>query len=296
VFILSSIGIGLVLHKLDNKLFMVALYVSIVALALVSVPYDLLFIGSLVRLSGPLRQPDFLAAWLGCGLLIGLFAYRWYPRYSKAILAAQGLLLVTLLLTETRAIIGLVLLLTLVYLWIFKKAWKFIIGAVIITCVLFVPFIHTKALHSTTHILQQDVLLRVHIQSVAIQSFKTMPFQGYGPGNIVNVLACAKLTSPDLVAVCNRHLEYTSSHNIFIDRLLEFGWLGGLTYIALTVYAITRGFRSQTESGRALSFCMLLLGFYYLTNITSTEVELLFWVLLIAALFTPRFATEELKI
>ena len=82
---------------------------------------------------------------------------------------------------------------------------------------------------------------------------------------------------------CRQGYFFNSSHNIFIDRVLAIGWLGGLAFLAIVMLAIYRGLRGKQELW-VLGYAVALIGFYYLTNVTSVTLELLLWVLLMRCL------------
>jgi O-antigen ligase len=110
-----------------------------------------------------------------------------------------------------------------------------------------------------------------------------------GAANIPVALDCHTLQAADLQKTCRQGFSFNSSHNIFLDRVIEMGWIGGGAYIALVGTCLYRGLRSNREA-KVLSLAALLIAFYYLTNITSVTLELLFWILLVSAAFHPRLA------
>lgn len=292
LFLLSAIGMGLAIRKLERDVLVGSLYVTTLLLAAVSVLYNLLFLGSLVRLAGPLRQADVLAAWLGCGFLLGLSLYHRLPRYRVFIIAGQTLLLVTLLLTGTRAVIGIVPLLSVVYVWRYGKSQQALAAVVVAACLLILVLF---AGPGGTALLGQDAQLRLHVQAAALHAISGMPLSGYGPGTIANIIPCQRFTSPDLLHVCSLHLVFTSTHNIYLDRLLAFGWLVWIPLLSVLCYGLWRGYRSRDPAILALAAAVSLISLYYLTNVTSPELELLDWMLLICILFSdsPRMSSTR---
>jgi O-antigen ligase len=93
------------------------------------------------------------------------------------------------------------------------------------------------------------------------------------------------LQSPALQKTCHQGYFFNSSHNIFIDRFLAVGWLGGLAFLALAVLAIYKALRAQPEV-RIVGWALLLIACYYLTNVTNVTLELLLWVLILRGLYS----------
>jgi hypothetical protein len=106
-------------------------------------------------------------------------------------------------------------------------------------------------------------------------------------GNLADALNCSRLAGKQLKATCKQGYFFNSSHNIYIDRALGIGWLGALAYIAIIVLAIRKGLRVKPES-KIFAYGALLIGLYYLTNVTSLTLELLFWILLMRCLIASR--------
>jgi O-antigen ligase len=130
---------------------------------------------------------------------------------------------------------------------------------------------------------EQSIHYRLSLQDYALKASGRKPFLGYGPGNLADALRCPWLPAGPLQTTCHQGYFFNSSHNIFIDRILAIGWLGGLAYLGIVILAIYRGIRSKKEV-RSMGYGLLLIGCYYLTNVTSLTLELLLWVLVVQCL------------
>lgn len=75
-----------------------------------------------------------------------------------------------------------------------------------------------------------SVRYRLDLQSAALKASDHRPFLGYGIGNLADALNCPSLHVAPLKQTCHEGYFFSSSHNIYLDRVLAFGWLAGLCY------------------------------------------------------------------
>ena len=281
----ACIGCGLALSRVSTKRLISSLYSVISAIALLSLPFSWYRYGSFTRIGGLFSQADIFAVILGCGLLLGFAVIKLYPRYRLYIGLMEIYMLVLLMLTQTRAALVLVGILFLYLIWQSRTQLKLSkLKWVAIICGLILVIIGAKLLLPTrvtnTSYAYQSISYRLSLQKYALKSVETRPYLGYGPGNLADSLACNKLDSSTLQKSCKEGYFFNSSHNIFIDRLLAIGIIGGLAYLTFVIIEITKGLRSDRNT-QILALCALLITAYYLTNVTSISLELLFWIILL---------------
>lgn len=284
--LLSCVGCGLLVQRLQTRQLIAYIYSGISFVAIVSIPYTLLKFHSLYRVGGVLAQADIFACLLGCGILFGWWLLQAYPQRQKVLVASQLLLIGLLIITQTRA--GLLLTILLSSYWMLSQkkrvSWRIAVLAIIGTFVLVIG-VHYLAPNRLTDAsyASQSVTYRWHLQTAALHEAVQHPLLGYGPGNLADALSCQNLTSADLQHSCRQGYFFNSSHNIYLDRILALGWLGGLAYIGLVAYCLYHGLRARSEQ-RIMALSGLLIALYYFTNVTSVVLELLFWVLLLHSL------------
>jgi len=284
--LLACIGIGLLLATIAHQRLLTWLYAMILGLSVISVPYSWLHFHSLLRIGGVFSQADIFACFLGCGLLFGLEMLNLYPRRRNVLLGIQLFFAILLLLSQTRAVLLSVIVPCL--LWEFQnrrgKALKQV-TLYVVAALLFLGGLHyfmPDRLTNTAYA-SQSIHYRLTLQSYALKASKQKPLWGYGPGNLADALACSRLPDRSLQTTCGQGYFFNSSHNIFIDRILAIGWLGGLSYLAVVMLAIYKGLSGKREV-RILGYSVILISCYYLTNVTSVTLELLLWVLLLQCL------------
>ncbi len=283
---LACIGIGILGKTIKLEQLLLGLYVLIVGLAVVSVPYSWLHFHSLLRMGGVFAQADIMACFIGCGLLIGLGMWGLCPKQRRLLLGIQGFLVGLLLLTQTRAVLFLVIGLYLIFMIKHRRRGSPLVIVAVIAALLLFGTLHyflPSRITDRAYVVQ-SISYRLSLQKYAVQTSAHRPFLGYGPGNLADALACSRLPAGSLQTTCKQGYFFNSSHNIFIDRVLAIGWLGGLSYLGLVVLALYRGWRGN-KTLQIVGYTLTLIGCYYLTNVTSLTLELLFWILLMQSLF-----------
>lgn len=293
--LLACVGIGLLMRTIPFGRLLTGLYTVILALGVVSVPYSWLHFHSLVRIGGVFAQADIMACFVGCGLVLGLGMLNLYPKRRLLLLGGQLFLAGLLLLTQTRAVLFLIIGLWLV--WIIQnqrsKVFKPLVIYIIAVVVLLGALNYLVPRLTNTAYASQSLHYRLSLQGYALRASGQKPVVGYGPGNLADALSCSRLPAGQLQTTCGQGYFFNSSHNIFIDRVLAIGWLGGFSYLAVVGLAIYGGLCSKRRF-RIIGYAVILIGGYYLTNVTSVALELLLWILLIQCLaISPNYKKQS---
>ncbi len=294
--LLACAGCGLLIAwKTPLKQLQIILYAAILALALLSIPYSLLRFHSLLRDPGLFAQADIMACFLGVGIILGLGLLKAYPSWRFKLLAGQFVLLALLWLTETRAALFLVIIIGLVWQFVAypkQRVRRMAMSVVAVAILLAVLVPLTPDRVSNVSYASTSITYRLSLQKDALRSSFQKPLLGYGPGNLVDALTCSKLDQAALQKTCAQGYFFNSSHNVFLDRVLAIGWLGGLAYLGFAVFGLWRSLRADSEV-RVLGFAALFIAFYYLTNVTSVTLEVLFWILLMSCLLPANRASAS---
>lgn len=276
-------GFGLLCRSVSRARFAAGLYLLICLFALVSVPYSWFHMHSLWRIGGLFLQADIFAVFLGCGLLFGAHLMRQYTAYRSYIAVAQLALLCLLVVSGTRAVLILLALLYPAYvqlaygLWRIKK-WLLYVALVVLLAVTAAVLLPSRL--TSPRYADQSIAYRFALQRAALHASTARPYFGYGAGNLADALDCRTLHDEQLLQTCRQSFFFNSSHDIFIDRVLAVGWIGGISYAAIVFTVIIRGWRRGRQI-RPESAAALLIAGYYLTNVTSVPLEILFWALLL---------------
>jgi O-antigen ligase len=283
----ACIGCGLALRSLSSKQLITWLYGLICVIAAVSVPYTWLRLHTFSRIGGVFAQADIFAVFMGCGILLGWTISDMYPRFRWQVRGMQLVFFSLLIISETRAVLGVVVLISTYVLWQRRQrytgmaTWKWIVLGVSLLCLLgcfkvLVPSRVTSLAYGL-----QSVRYRLSLQGSGLRASEQKPLFGYGPGNLADALACNKLTAPSLQRTCHQDYFFNSSHDIFLDGILGIGWIGGSAILLLVLIELKVGLKADKYT-RTLAYCILLIACYYLTNVTNISLELLLWILLLS--------------
>ncbi|HXE10462.1 MAG TPA: O-antigen ligase family protein, partial [Verrucomicrobiae bacterium] len=239
-------GCGLALRQVPAKQFSTWLFVIILMLAIVAAPYTRWHAHSLARIGGLFSQADIFAVFLSCGLLLSLQMREYYRDLRAYILASQVLFFGLLLLSGTRFALLTVLVLMPIYLqqlrgWWGAGRWLLYLAVVVILLVALRGALPARV--TNVGYADESIHYRLDLQSAAMRSAVHRPVAGYGPGNLADALDCRKLAAADLQATCRQHYFFNSSHNIYLDRVLAVGWLGGLAFLGLVTLGAYRNLR-----------------------------------------------------
>lgn len=282
--LLACIGCGLIVRQVPAKRLAQGIYASSVALAAVTIPYSLLISGNLSRTGGVFHQADFLAMWLVCGCIVGYGLWPKKTAYRALMTLSQLLVIGVILLTQTRAALLLLVVLSIcIAIRELHARWRIMaIVLVLITAVLIGSVLHMTAPHN--RILDrgyssESLRYRASLQSYGVRAVRHQPMVGYGPGGIQNALSCLTFHDRALQETCRQGYYFDSSHDIFLDRFIALGIVGGLAFLVTVIGLLWAGIRSAGTS-RYFWYAALAICLYYLTNVTSVGIELLLWILL----------------
>lgn len=284
---LAFIGCALAYLRVRLKDLLAGLYLTVLGLALVSLPYSLVRFHTIRRLGGVFSQADWLALVLGCAIIVGISLMLARRAWRRPLILTQSFLSVVLILTETRAII--VLLVLVLIGWALRERSRVVVySAVFLSGVAIVGALSLAQLGS--HRLSDQAYAassfryRADLQAEALRASKHNPVWGYGQGNLTTALDCGQMTKNELIKSCRENYFFNSSHNVFLDRVLTVGWVGGLAYLGLVIRSIYLGLKSTKPFVRTAAYCILLIAGYYLTNPSSIWIELCLWVLMLQTL------------
>jgi len=279
--LLACIGVGLVFSEFNSKRLLNGLYLYAVGLAGLSLAHDLLFGLHAGRLAGTALQADAMGVCLGAGFIIGLYRLKKPLDYRLAV--AQVFLLLCLFMTQTRAVIILVALIGLLVLCRHRPKQKrsmlvifTIVFVVIAGLVVVLPRVTNPGY------LSRSITYRLDLQAVGVRALWHMPPLGYGVNSLYfGTLSCSNMHDAALLKTCAQGFGFDSTHNIYLDRVLELGWIAGVAYVVLFTYVLWSSFQSKNRELMPFLAVGALVFVYYFTNITTIDVELLAWIVLL---------------
>ena len=289
--LLAIIGIALNSSFLKPQFIAKGVFVSSALVAFLAFPYDMLRYHEMIigRLNGTLVQSNILAVYISAGLIIGFYwlVTNTYKDKKYILVAMEAYMLFMVVLTQTRFIVILLSLMALTYFALSAKKDKKIILIAIATLLFMIGSVFVANNRQIgPKAIDNSISYRLHLQSKAFSGDSIKPIQHNGTDRLMNKLDCKNLRqSNDLSKTCDRGFIFTSYHNQFLDRTVQFGWLFGIAYVAIIVTALVAFYRQRSNKlFVALGSACAVILFYYFTNVTSIELELLLWVLMLQGL------------
>lgn len=280
--LIASIVCAVLFSLYDVRKFLIGLYTVLCAVVVLSIPYSLLVFDDASRLPGLFSQSSIFACIIGASLILGFAMYEYYPKRKFLLLSLQIILGITLLATQSRSV---TLIIFVILIWLLQKRFNRFRIAVMSLLLVLVAGTIVQIIYPTRFTdagyLQTSIDYRVMLQTEAAKHSHNRLLFGYGIGNIPSVLNCGSLQADQLQTSCSEGLYFNSSHNIYLDRVLEIGILGSISLILLVVLGIIRGLRSSHSRYHLIALGLLLISVYYLTNVTHILLDLLFWILLV---------------
>lgn len=293
--VLSSIAIGVVVAPVvPTKFFKYCFYISTlyaVTVVVLELPGAL----SGGRVQGLVGQPGLSATILGVGILSSYFYLQSIQRTCWHYVSV-GLLCVTLLLTGARSailpfVLGCIILAVYSTLRDRTSFFTLISGRIqliltIVIClgVLF-AFVAPGRVKNIAYF-GDSAEYRVQLFQYGLGRLQTMPMWGYGAGGIEEL---GPRDLPGLLAESfnDQAATIASTHNVFLDFLLEYGWFAALLFICVYILALFKGFTSHDKTYRALALVLFYVLLQGLVNPVWQESDTISWILIVALTLGP---------
>ena len=257
---------------------------------------NLLFSKEIIRISGSLGQPNFLAFYL---ILVLPFSIALLFSYKSLILKTLSvlttfLILSTLILTFSRAawlslFLAIFAIFILISLKIPKKELfnhvkkqKTLLIILILLSIIFLSFfketIYKRTKESFSAAPRQNTLLiRIHEWSGGVKVFLKRPLLGVGPENLYYFYGNDK--DPWLNLVKNEWFYKTYNlRNLYLDFLVKTGLLGFLSFLVLVIYILKK--LTQSLSSMALFFSFSVFLFFSFFYFLTSSSLIFFWLIL----------------
>ncbi|HEY4964067.1 MAG TPA: O-antigen ligase family protein [Candidatus Saccharimonadales bacterium] len=299
--LISVILLALLINQSAKTKLSLYLFIYLCLLNLLAIPYTLYRLQSLYRFGGFYSQADLMAMMLGLNIVFGLdLIIKAKTKMHRLLIEMICLaLFLELVLTQTRTVIYLVIIIGLIWYFIqfglkIKKQALFFGLAVIAIFISTNYLVANTARLTSVDYAKDSISYRLNLQQdTAGQSLKK-PLTGWGPGNIADAVNCKYLNQPELKKTCAQNFFFNSSHNIYLDHILMVGFIGGLAYLIFIVFNLYKSLKTGVKNN-IFWFSSLLIGAYYLTNVTNIELETLFWISILAMILTTTKAASLAK-
>jgi len=283
--LISFILLGLLAAMQSQSFILSLVYVFAVIVGIDS--YRVAFFNSqgFSRFFGIFEQSDVLAEIIGLGLLLNAYFYTKFVqhKYRTAFFGIEAMLAGVLYLSGTRFVIVTSVVLSLVLFWYLKAHRKEVAFLYAAAAAIFLIFSFTIHVTRITGVADygSSVSYRLELQNITLRQVQSVPLLGVGVGNIEHVIPCQKLLSVRVLRkTCADGFIFSSSHNIFLDRILQFGLLAGLLYLAIFGMTILRALHAKLTAELVVMLLLeLSICLYFLSNVSLPEIELLLFTL-----------------
>jgi len=234
------------------------------------------------RFYGNFLQPDIFAEFITVAFIAGLeIINNINNKKIKILIYLNQLFLIAILyLTKTRAVFLLAIVINLLYIVLVDMRKRKYIQTSFL--VILVGLFFLSPFRSTSpSSLSYSSTYRFHLQEVAIHHVKGSLIVGAGNDGLQNSILCGDFYKhKELLRTCEEGYYFTSTHNIFLDKIMVFGLLGSLSLIIVILYRIFRNSISTNNYSKAAGLMLLSVFFYYFTNVTSLTIEAILFALL----------------
>lgn len=281
---MSAIIFGIMIAPLLSEWHARAIYYAGLALALGSllVSYNQIFAG--LRLSGIPGNPVLLAIVLGVSLIV-----KWFLSSQKKLNYKEfigiGLIVTALFLTMSRAAILPLLISGLTYylykLQLFKKPFKvkelttFLVSVFLLLFFVFCAF--PRIVNPESY--RNAFVYRYHLVTHSFKLHTFMAPWGFGNGGITQSFNKYVPLPSDLQhTYSNDHAVIESSHNIFVDYYLQYGYIAATAFAVVLCYGMFCAIRLWKIKKNRL---VIVIFFYIILQqqftIAWLETEILLW-------------------
>lgn len=275
-------------------------FITATFLAIISIIMDFNILSMGSRLTGPIHQANVLAVILGIGLILGFSFYKTKSKYITLFtIVGQTILLLGIILTQSRLILGLTIISALIVsIKVINKDFfsnltlyfkhKF-------TPIIVIAFIAITGISSYTlsinasfnrifsfGLLETGVEYRIHLQEQGLKLLTVTPIYGWGTDSIIFVYNKYFELPKDIQSSYSEEGQNVdSTHNVFLDKFLELGIIGGSIYILLIATTLYHGAKNATTiEDKLILVTLVFFTVQSLLNVTMVEQEIINWILI----------------
>ncbi|MGZ6005682.1 MAG: O-antigen ligase family protein, partial [Candidatus Saccharimonadales bacterium] len=232
-----------------------------------------------------LNYTAFLAV---CGLILGVGLAQRKQMSVNSLLACEFVLMACVLMTQSRAAIALALIASALFIAVlFKQALK--PAAVVFSALLAVMLIAGARLNSFHRLhdgqyLDSSYSYRLDLNKAVFPKHPADLILGGGVSSLERNIGQNGLQYPPIAKDIRAGWRFESSHNYFVDLLVERGLVVLFVYLCLIIMAIRAGLAAKNPDSR-IAVGLLLASLLFLSvNNTNIEMESLFWTFLFICL------------
>jgi O-antigen ligase len=284
--LLSAISIGLFAsNALKKKGLFKGSFYAIVVWAVINLFSWIMLEDMSGRLGFLDSQIIYASLLFGIGIILGLWLYEQSVIKSRFVLAPIAFLIICLLLSQTRSAIVLTAIATLFMFYkhfISKRGLFVVILVVVLGAVLFSGQYFTRL--RNTNYLVDSVEYRQQLVFASLPDNKAQLLFGGGVGSIESNIQNNGSNYGLLKSDLGRGVRFESSHNYIVDIVVERGIVVLGFMLALIVIGLIKVYRHPLPENKLLACLLLVTCVYLAVNNINIQMEVIFWVCLVALL------------
>ena len=288
LYVSMALGLLFALLPAKERLFRY-IYGFLLLFGLANLAYWLVH-GVSMRLGLIGEQVNYTAGLLLVGLVIGNWLYLNKKLPSSLAWFSQSYLLILLLLTQSRAAIGLALA-CLVYLTFRanKHKQRFLLSISAVGLVALATLIAASLFSriNNGHYFARSVQYRADLVLAALPRSPSTYLLGGGIGSLEHNIGTYGHEYAPINNDLSHGWRFESSHNYLIDILVERGVLVLIAFGWLMFEALRLGFGSRDSERKLLAFILLITSLFTLVNNINVGLEVIIWTCMICLLILP---------
>lgn len=288
VSLYASVGIGLFLTIFPKEKLLEYIFHGTVAWAVGNFAFWLLDTHATMRLGFLDSQVIYAACLFAIGVMIGLWLYRYGTLPTRYVQSATGFLALCLLLSQTRsALLIMVFVIFCTFVGGVRRHWRkmtILAGGLAVTVVILGGYF--GRLYNWSYFVT-SVEYRVNLIQASLPDEAHKLVLGSGIGsidrNIQNDGPRYPLLKPDI----RDGIRFESSHNYFVDLVVERGLIVAALLVALCV-AVLRRQRVVSKPEGIVTAVLVFLVLFVLVNNINIQMEMTLWACIVGLLTFQR--------
>lgn len=284
--LICAITIGLSAKLIINRQGLIWYYAGSIVMLTASICYHYAIFHLAGRLAWPVVLSNNLALLLAAAVIVGIYIANrsnWW-----IIMMGQIFLLAGIVLTQSRAVFLLTIVLSGAYLLkrygarLTRKnhrhyLWPLL--AAMLATFIFMRFAPPRL--KSTNYLKISIIYRLELQKRGLEMISIKPLAGVGSDAVQFYFNQGTNYGAYLSETLKSGYKFMSVHNVYLDKLIEYGLLAGIIFCFLAARAIWRGGMSSSQPISVLIWLVFVLfSLYGLVDFFSMETTVLFWLVL----------------
>lgn len=284
--LLASVAIALFVLSLDLRKTLTGVFYGTVAWAVVNFIFWVANTKATMRLGFLDSQVIYAACVFAIGIIIGMWLYKNRINRSWHTVGGIGFLSVCLLLTQTRSALILLGAIMVWMFWSYYKRYLRLLAALSLGLVMLAVIMrgYFGRLYNMPYLVE-SAEYRLNLIQASVPKDKIKLLFGGGIGSIESNIHANGPAYPLLAQDTRDGIRFESSHNYFVDILVERGVIILGVFLWLIVLALRATKPNYSPVGVVQKILLFIVSFLFVNNI-NIQMEMTLWVCLLVVLYS----------